>query len=80
MSEEAPHKSHAAVWIISVVVAVVLYLGSAAPVWLSFYRDKGPWLPSSWEKPVETIYKPTAWLLTHTPLCKLENQWFFRKV
>ena len=75
MSEAAPHKSHATGWIISVVLALVFYVGSAYPVLLSFDSPKGPWLPDSWEKPVESFYEPAIWLWTFSFLNKFDREW-----
>ncbi len=75
MSEEASHKSHATGWIVGAVVAVVLYVGSAVPVCLSFASSKGNWLPRSWGEPVGVFYTPAGWLLSMPPLKEFNDRW-----
>ena len=67
MSEKAPHKSHATGWIIGVVLALVLYVGSEMPVCCCFYSNRVPRLPHSWMGPVSVFYMPADWLWDQTP-------------
>ena len=76
MSEDTSQKSHAARWIIGVLLALVLYVGSAEPVLLSFYSNKVPRLPDSYLLPVKTFYDPAFWLWEQPPLHKIRNVWF----
>ena len=77
MSEDQSQKSHAGRWIISVLLAVVLYVGSATPVCLSFYSPKWDWLPDSWIEPVNAFYKPAEWVWEHRPLWEYRIEWQF---
>ena len=75
MSEAAPHKSHATGWIIGVLVALVLYVGSAVPVEVSFFSSKLNWLPFSWFESVATFYKPADWVWDNSPLNQFKREW-----
>lgn len=76
MSENTPHNSHATGWIIGVVLAAVLYVGSAVPVLFSFSSRKWSLLPRSWEEPLNAFYMPATWLWDKPPLEKFEAKWF----
>ncbi len=65
MSEGKEEKSHAAHWIIAVVVALVLYVLSDAPVsaLAMKYHESEPMANA-----IGWFYSPANWVCYHTPL------------
>ncbi len=83
MSDAEPSKSHATRWIVGVVLAVVLYLGSATPVAILLYRYElsvttsfgiPRWL-SFVDKALSVFYKPASWVWNQPGLVMYDRKW-----
>ncbi len=83
MSEVEPSKSHATSWIVGVVLAVVLYLGSALPVERLLFRHTinlvlTHRLPVSLgvvHCVIESFYAPASWVWGQLGFKVLHNKW-----
>ncbi|MEI6536519.1 MAG: hypothetical protein WCN98_14325 [Verrucomicrobiaceae bacterium] len=76
MPEDATQKSHAGRWIIGVVLAVVLYVGSAHPVKQLIFRRGYHGTPESMQTFVFTFYEPADWLWERPIFKDLNDKWF----
>ncbi len=83
MSEVEPSKSHATRWIVGVVLAVVLYLGSAAPVMMCFSKYELGLvhfkMPPRWfnlaERSAGIFYTPAYWVWNQPALLEIHGKW-----
>ncbi len=64
MSTDQPNQSHATAWVVSIIGALVLYVGSAGPV--SGLIKNGT-IPESQSVLVIKFYAPIQWLYDNTP-------------
>ena len=75
MSEAPPQKSHVWHWITGIVLALVLYILSAAPVVLYVWKQSNMHRPTKWVIAINSFYKPADFLLYSPPLKPWSRKW-----
>jgi hypothetical protein len=73
MIDQSHHKSHSGRWIIYVMVALVIYVGSVAPIRVLFVKGK---IPLSAAPVLNFIYQPAKWVWAIPGLEHLYPAWF----